>query len=282
VQIVFGKLPQVEETHVVDLIHAFMTSFQNPITLFLKPLQINLGSHSPWGRVIRNQQALREFIRLQIRSFHETLENNQSLLAYLSRQARMSEDETITEIFAMLMFGHDTTSVAASWAMAYIYSHPNILTRLRDEQENDVVSGKSFLEACINESMRLSPTVVQLLRTANTDLTLPGFNIKAGETVMPSPYLAHRNPDIFPEPEKYLPERFINADYPTYSYFPFGLGNRICVGKHLAQRQMPLMISTIIKNTSLKLAPGYTPNPVRYMFFIAPREGTLMINATKQ
>ena len=278
VRIVFGKLPQAEETQAVELIHSFMTSFQNPITLFLKPLQINLGQYSPWGRITQNRQGLRDFIRERIKSFSETSENPQSLLAHLSRQNAMLEEDTITEIFATLMFGHDTTAVAAAWAMAHIYSHPNVLAHLQDDNEQDLVSGKSFIEACINESMRLSPTVVQLLRTANIDLTISGFNIKSGETIMPCPYLAHRNPKVFHQPEKYLPERFLEREYPTFSFFPFGLGNRLCVGKHLAQRQMPLMISTIIKNTSLRLAPGYTPDPVRYMFFIAPRKGTLMVN----
>jgi len=280
IRIVFGNLPKAEEIQAQGLIHAFMTSFDSPLILFLKPLRFNLGIHSPWGRITHNQIQLRSFILSQIKSFRKTIENERSLLAHLIERGSLSDQDMVTEIFAMLMFGHDTTAVATSWTFAHIYSHPPVLARLQDElvssyhQDMDV----TFLQACIDESMRLSPVVVQLLRVAEKDVNISGHKIKSGETVMPCLYLAHHNPAVFSEPGRFIPERFMTGDSPPYySYFPFGLGNRLCVGKHLAQQQMPVIISTIIQNTNLSLAQGYKPSPVRYMVFIAPKKGTLMV-----
>jgi len=280
IRIGFGDLPTAEDAQAQELIHAFMTSFSNPLILFLKPLRLNLGIHSPWGRITHNRERLRDFILSHLKKFRETPQNDQSLLVHLIKNSDLSEQDMVTEIFAMLMFGHDTTAVTLAWAFAHIYSSPAVLARLKNNLSS--VHGPEqeveFIQACLNESMRLSPAVVQLLRVAEQDVNLAGHMIKKDEMVMPSPYLAHHNSAIFPEPKQFIPERFmIGNNPPYYSYFPFGLGDRLCIGKHLAQQQMTLMISTILQNADLRLAPGYKPSPVRYMLFIAPQKGTLMI-----
>lgn len=273
VRIVFGELPPDEEAEAVHLIHAYMTSFQNPLVLFIKALHMNLGSLSPWGRIIQNRERLRSFIRESIRSFDRTETNKHSLLARLMRDGTMNEDNMVTEIFGMLMFGHDTTSVTMAWAFAHIYSRAEVLKLLKEAG----AGFPSVLEACIHESMRLSPTVVQLLRVAEEDVHIGGYRIRKGETVMPCLYLAHRNPNVFKDPQEFDPVRFLNQMPHPHRYFPFGFGNRLCVGKPLAERQMPIILSTIIHNAELTLAPAYQPKPVRYMVFIAPSGGTTMI-----
>jgi cytochrome P450 len=125
--------------------------------------------------------------------------------------------------------------------------------------------------------MRLSPTVVQLLRVAEQDVRIGNRQVRKGETVMPCPYLAHHNPQIFKDPKGFNPERFMNETPPAFAYFPFGLGNRLCAGKSLAERQMPIILATVIHNIELALAPTYQPKPMRYMVFVAPSEGAKMI-----
>ncbi len=296
--IVFGVLPPEEEAQALHLIHAFMTSFDNPLTLYLKPLHVNLGRHSPWGRITLNRANLRGFILGQIKRFELTADNENSLLAYLIAKGGMPEPDMVTEIFGMLMFGHDTTAVAMAWVFAHLYSHPDIVRGLAHEANH-----MPLLGACIQESARLSPTVVQLLRAAAENLQVGGQPINKGEMVMPCLYLAHRNPAVFPKPGEFIPGRFMqtkgihppsgsprpggNPSPPGYgespppdaphAYFPFGFGSRLCVGKPLAERQMPLIISTIYQNISLSLATSQPPEPVRYMVFIAPSGGTKMV-----
>jgi cytochrome P450 len=271
VRIVFGELPPVRENEAVNLIHAYMTSFHSPLVLFLKPLHVNLGSWSPWGRITRNREALRRFIFGQMTNFRNTENTKYSLLAHLMEKGGMSEEDMITEIFGMLMFGHDTTSVAMAWTLAHIYSRPEVLKQVKES------TSTSFLEVCIRESMRLSPVVVQLLRVADEDVQIGSYRIKKNEMVMPCLYLAHHNPQVFAKPDQFMPERFMNKEYPLNAFFPFGFGSRLCAGKPLAERQMPIILSAIIKSTNLMLASGYQPAPTRYMVFIAPRQGTQMI-----
>lgn len=271
VRIVFGALPPGEEKEAVHLIHTYMTSFHNPLILFIKPLHLDLGKLSPWGRIRINREKLRHFIREQMKTFRKANDNEHSLLAYLIEKGGMSEDDMVTEIFGMLMFGHDTTSVAMAWTIAHLYSHPNILKQVKG------ASDTGLLEACIHESMRLSPTVVQLLRVADEDVQIGSHQIAKGGMVMPCLYLAHHNPEVFPNPERFIPERFMREEFPLNTYFPFGFGTRLCAGKPLVERQMPIILSTIIQNTNLMLAPEYRPEPQRYMVFIAPHHGTRMI-----
>jgi cytochrome P450 len=284
VRVVFGELAPDQEVAALELVHAYMTSFHNPLVLFLKPLRLDFGPRSPWGRFVRNRQRLREFIAGQLRTFQPRPENAASALAHILSQGDLTEDDAITEIFSLLMFGHDTTAVTIAWAFAHLYSHPEAVARLKVEPFSGArldADTPTFLQACINESMRLAPAVVQLFRVAEEDVRLDGHIVRKGEMVMPCLYLAHRNPQVFPEPERFLPERFLGENFPAHAFFPFGFGVRLCLGKALAQRQMPLIVSTIVQNAELSLAPGYVPAPVRYMVLIAPRQGTLMVRVAR-
>jgi cytochrome P450 len=223
---------------------------------------------------------LRDFILAQIRAFQPGPENADSALAYLLEHNELAESDLVTEIFALLMFGHDTTAVTLAWAFAHIYSHPHVVDRLRSESFSSAQlddEPPTLWQACLNESMRLAPAVVQLFRVAEQEVQLTGQTVRQGEMVMPCLYLAHHNPEIFPAPDQFRPERFLTQSYPPATFFPFGFGARLCLGKALAQRQMPLILSTLIQNADLALAPGYVPTPSRYMVLIAPRAGTLMV-----
>lgn len=283
VRFIFGQLPPRQEAEALRLLQTFMTSFHNPLILFLRPLRLDLGPLTPWGRAVRNREQMQAFIREQIRSFRLSAANEHSMLAHILAQPEMSEAEMVAELFALLAFGHDTTSASMAWAFAHIYQHPEAVARIQAEpfgpQDLDVET--SFTQACIHESMRLSPIVVQLFRVAEQDVELPGHAIRKDEMVMPCIYLAHHNPQIFAQPECFIPERFMDGSSYLHSFFPYGFGTRLCLGKPLAERQLPLILSTVAKNANLALASGYTPDPVRYMFFVAPRAGALMVRKNK-
>lgn len=279
IRFVFGRLPPEQEAEGSALLTDFMTSFDNPLILFLKPLHVDLGARSPWGRAMRNRTRLQNFIFQRVRNFRQTPANRHSVLAHILGYGELSESEVVSELSSLLMFGHDTTSVTLSWAFAHIYSHPEAVTRIRQEAfvDQEGESGVSFLKACINESMRLSPIVVQLFRISEKDGRIDRHPIRKNEMVMPCPYLAHHNPLVFPEPQCFMPERFMKGDVYPNSFFPYGFGTRLCVGRPLAQQQMPLILSTAIKHMNFSLVSNDCPLPVRYMFFMAPQHGTLMV-----
>jgi cytochrome P450 len=94
--------------------------------------------------------------------------------------------------------------------------------------------------------------------------------------VIPCTYLAQHDPKVFPDPHEFQPERFMNGQRYEHSYFPFGFGNRTCVGKPFASRQMLLIVATATQCVELELAPGYRVKPARHLVVIVPAGGGLM------
>src|SRR5262249_23199857 len=159
--------------------------------------------------------------------------------------------DIVEEVLSLLLFGHDTAAAAMAWAFAHIYSHPTVVERIRAEAGADP-EALPFLTACVKESMRLCPVVVHLGRTAAADLRLGQHDARRGEKVIPCTYLAQHNPEVFPEPDVFRPERFLNGQRYEHAYFPFGFGSRTCVGKPFAMRQMLLVIATAVREVDLE------------------------------
>ncbi len=137
IRFVFGRLLPAQEAEASALLTDFMTSFDNPLILFLKPLHVDLGARSPWGRAMRNRMRLQNFIVQQVRNFRETPANRHSVLAHILAYGELSESEVVSELSSLLMFGHDTTAATLSWAFAHIYSRPEAVMRIRQDQEGE-------------------------------------------------------------------------------------------------------------------------------------------------
>ncbi len=129
------------------------------------------------------------------------------------------------------------------------------------------------------EAMRLYPPVWIIARRSLIADTLPsGVTIPPQANVAMSQYVAHRNPRYFPNPERFIPERFCDhkgQEHPTYSYFPFGRGVRSCIGEQFSKIEAILMIATIIQKCRFTLVPGQVivPEP---LITIRPKRGLLM------
>jgi cytochrome P450 len=267
VRLIFGEAQDGKAERLVD---DFLLSFESPWVLFLKPLQIDLGPFSPWGRAVRNRRRLRQYLGERITDCRQETAPAGSGLARIVREGRdLSDDEIATEVLALLLFGHDTGAATLAWAFAHLHQHPEALERARAEG--------SYLEACLQESMRLCPVVVHVTRVARRDLRIGSHDIPAGTRIFPSAYLAQRNPEVFPEPDRFRPERFLAGRAYEGSYFPFGFSPRTCIGRHFVLRQMTLMTSTILRLADLALAPGYEARPERRLVLILPRHGTRMV-----
>ncbi len=274
VRFIFGEKAPEEERSLEVLVEQFLASFQNPLVLYLKFLQVDLGRASPWGRALRNRDRLRARIRREIVEQRNARKGSTgSLLASVAGHSDNdpSDDDLTTEVLTLLMFGHDTGAAAMAWVMAHLLAHPEAIERAR-------VDGGTYLEACIQESMRLCPVVVNLTRVARRDLEIGGYRVQEGERVLPCAYLAHHNEEVFPDPERFAPERFLERKNYGYAYFPFGIGARLCLGEPFAMRQMMLILSTFLTQAALEFAPGYQPHPVRNLVLIMPRRGTLVVN----
>jgi cytochrome P450 len=179
------------------------------------------------------------------------------LLARHEDGSPMSDAEIRDELLTLLVAGHETTATALSWAMERLTRHPQKLERLRDET---LAGEDAYLTATIQETLRLRPVISIVIRRLTEEVELGGFRIPAGHSVVPAIHLIHRDPEIYPEPERFLPERFLEEPPGTYTWIPFGGGVRRCLGAAFAQFEMAVVLRELVKRRDV--APA-RPEPER-------------------
>jgi cytochrome P450 len=180
----------------------------------------------------------------------------------------MSEVEIRDELLTLLVAGHETTATSLSWAMERLVRHPEKLERLRAE----VLAGEdSYLTATIQETLRLRPVVVLVARRLTEPVEIGGYELPAGVTVTPCIYLLHRDPRIYPEPERFLPERFLETPPGTYTWIPFGGGVRRCLGASFAQFEMSVVLRELVKRHRIRPARPESERSFRRAITETPR-----------
>jgi len=184
------------------------------------------------------------------------------LLDISDNGANLSDTDIREEVDTFMFEGHDTTSAAISWSLYLLGAHPEIQERVQEELYR--VFGDSdrsatmadlrelkYLECCIKEALRLFPSVPFLGRHLKEDAVIDGYRIPAGTTALIVTYRLHRDPEQFPEPEKFDPERFTpenSAKRHNYAYVPFSAGPRNCIGQKFAMMEEKIVISSVLRN----------------------------------
>jgi len=274
-----GDLSAAEEERAMRIVIAFLGSFTNPLVLFSRALQVNLGRYSAWGRALANRAVLLKYL-------DEVLEKRPESTAGRIAEAMQSQGATHAavknEIMALLLFGHDTGAAVLSWAAAHVCGNSEASERLHGKAETPgsmLLRAENYLHACILETMRISPSVVHVTRRTDSPVTIGEWVLEPDTAIMPCMYLAHRDARIFDRPDEFRPERFLDTSYPSSSFFPFGLSDRLCVGMPFVLRQMQLTLGAMAQ-FRFKLAPGYTPAPERKLVIIIPAGGCMLERQT--
>jgi len=180
----------------------------------------------------------------------------------------MSEAEIRDELLTLLVAGHETTATSLSWAMERLVRHPEKLERLRAEARP---GEDAYLTATIQETLRLRPVIVLVARRLTEPVEIGGYELPAGVTVTPCIYLIHRDPRIYPEPERFLPERFLETPPGTYTWIPFGGGVRRCLGASFAQFEMSVVLRELVKRHEIRPARPQSERPFRRAITETPR-----------
>jgi cytochrome P450 family 135 len=169
----------------------------------------------------------------------------------------MSDRELRDELVTLLVAGHETTATALAWAVERLARHPEKLDRLAAE----VAEGEdAYLKAVVLETLRLRPVISIVNRTLKEPFEVGGYTLPAGVKVAPCIYLVHRRADVYPEPERFLPERFLEQPPGTYTWIPFGGGVRRCLGGAFAQFEMEVVLRELVARTTVRPA---RPEPER-------------------
>ena len=169
----------------------------------------------------------------------------------------MSDKEIRDELLTLLVAGHETTATALAWAVERLTRHPDKLARLAEEVQ---AGEKEYLDAVVTETLRLRPVISLVARHLSAPAEIGGWRLPAGVTVAPSIYLVHRRPDVYPNPERFEPERFLGESPGTYTWIPFGGGVRRCIGGSFAHFEMQVVLAELVKRRHLRPA---RPEPER-------------------
>lgn len=228
----------------------------------------NLG---PWARARRAVERVDALIFEQIaRRRREGVVRDDMLGAMMSaRQGGdrgMSDAELRDQLITMLIAGHETTASALAWALYRIHRHPEVAARLARElaalgadPAPDALAAQPYLDAVCAETLRLHPVVTEASRLLRKPLVVRGYEIPAGVSVAASIALIHAREDIYPEPERFRPERFLERKFGIFEFLPFGGGARRCIGGAFSMYEMKIVIGTIASRAGgrLRLAePG--------------------------
>lgn len=192
--------------------------------------------------------------------------------------AGLSDEELRDQLVTLLVAGHETTATGLAWTFDALFRHPAAMARLR----SSVASGdEEYPGAVVDEALRVRPVVPEVGRQLGVATDLNGYHLPAGTGVFASVQLAHRDPDLFPDPLAFRPDRFLEGKPSTYSWIPFGGGTRRCLGAAFAQFEMRRVLATIVAHADLEPATD-EPEPVeRRPVTLAPRNGTPAVLASR-
>jgi cytochrome P450 len=187
----------------------------------------------------------------------------------------MSDAELRDQLMTLLMAGHETTATGLAWAFDLLFRSPRVVERLRDEL---ATGDHDYLDAVVEETLRIRPVVPFVGRELRVPAELDGYELPEGTVVMPAIYLVHTRPDLYPDPQAFRPERFLDEGPgprpDTYSWIPFGGGTRRCLGASFAQLEMRAVLRTVLERTELRPGTGTAEPIVRRNVTLSPRHGT--------
>lgn len=267
-------------------VSAIADSLSEPITgvleitndKFSAPVSMPLWVPTPRNRKQKRvNKALEAVINGFIADHRKTGADRGDLLSMLmatddseGKAESMSDEQLYIESLTMFLAGHETTAVALSWAWYLLSQHPKVEAKLHAELDT-VLNGRlptiqdlpqlPYTSMIVKETMRLYPPAWVVSREPQQDVTLGSHALKKGAVIFVSPYVQHRDPRYFPEPERFDPERFAEGyekRLPRFAYYPFGGGPHICIGQSFALMEANLILATIAQRYGLQLVPGQT------------------------
>lgn len=265
-RVIFGLEEGENMSRMHERVAEILEVGSNPLLLFPR-FQKDLGSLSPWGKFVRARNEADVMIYDLIRKRRESNKRNDDILSLLldARDENgnpMPDVELRDELVTLLVAGHETTATALSWALRWILDSPILLSRLHADLENegaltnlepDRIARAPLLDAVIRETLRLQPVVPMIGRLLQKPARIGGYDLEANTPVVASIYLVQRRPDLYPEPKRFDPDRFLRRKFGPSEWLPFGGGIRRCIGMAFALYEMKMVLATILARTLMRL-----------------------------
>jgi cytochrome P450 len=291
VRTVFGLKAGPRFSEITGVLGQAVDAAARPM-LLLPWMRRDLGRLSPWGGFLRYRAQASEILRAEIRAGRaEAAAGRTDVLAMLldardEAGSPMSEDEVHDELVTLLVAGHETTATALAWALRWIWVDAPLVERLRAEiatagGDPSAITKLELLDRTVRETLRLQPVLPLVGRVLQRPATVGGIDIDAGRVVACAIYLVHRRPSLYPEPDRFLPDRFATFKPASWEWLPFGGGLRRCIGAAFAILEIKMVLAALLPRISAALVKERV-EPVRRGITLTPSGGLpVMITARR-
>jgi cytochrome P450 family 135 len=232
---------------------------------------------SPAKSFLRFRASLDDMVFEEIdRTRHDPrLEEREDILAMLV-QARYEDGTALTEaelrdqLMTLLIQGHHSTSNALAWALERLMRHPDVFERVRAEAETE---SEDYVGAVVNETLRLFPPLPVPMRRVNSPFRLGEYQLEPGTVIAVNLYVLHRRPDLWPDPNRFRPERFLEQPPAKYTWLPFGEGERSCIASRFAITEMREVLRKLARQARLAPAEQRDEDVVKLGLLLSPSRG---------
>ena len=282
---VFGVTDPVVRSGLKALLPELL-NLGNGLPMFLKFLRMPVVPS--WRRFTAVRKQTDELIGQLIRDRASADDRGDDILSMLLEAeyddgSRMDELEVRDQLLSILSAGHETTAIAMAWTLYWLHRHPEKLNRLLEDISEQAPTGDPealtqipYLDAVVNESLRIHPVLPDLARKLCQDAELMGCKLKAGTAVGAVAFLTHRDPDIYEEPDEWIPERFLDRKFSPFEFYPFGGGNRRCIGAAFASFEAKVVLGTVLRAYRFELLDDRPLSVERRHITLMPRGGVRM------
>ncbi|HEX6290951.1 MAG TPA: cytochrome P450 [Herpetosiphonaceae bacterium] len=271
VKTLFGVDDTTELDRVGRLLQRIIAISQSPLVL-LAPANL---PGLPFHRFNRLVERLEGYIRSLIER-KRAQRDTPDVLAALVRAhdedgSQLSDDELVGHAFTLFVAGHETTANALTWTLFLLDQHPRVLADVVDELEREIgdraptvedLGRLSLLEGVIKESLRLLPPAPIGIRVASAPSELGGYAVPKGATIIFSEFITHRMPQIYAEPDRFLPERWAALHPSPYAYLPFAAGPHLCIGWAFAMQELRVVLAMLLRRFRVAVVPGSIVEPM--------------------
>jgi cytochrome P450 len=273
---VFGLDPGLRLDALRERLTAILEWGSRPIGM-LQPLQRSLNGRGPYAAFVTLRDEVDALLFALIDDRRDQDGDRDDVLAMLLAArhedgSRMSPQELRDELMTLLVAGHETTASELAWAFERLGRSPAVLARLREEI--DAAEGDAYLTATIQETLRRRPVLPNAApRLVKREIEIGGWTYPPGACLVGHTYLIHHDPEIYPDPYAFRPERFLDEAPGTYTWTPFGGGRRRCLGASFATLEMKIVLRAVLASAELgAIGNGAEPSR-RRSITISPGEG---------
>jgi cytochrome P450 len=222
----------------------------------LPGLRRSFFGRGPWARFVRLRDRVDELVYELIDERRRDEGDRDDVLAMLLAARHedgspMSDQELRDELMTLLVAGHETTASELAWAFEALTREPAVLSRL--VAEVDAGEEDAYLTATVNETLRRRPVLPNAEpRLVKKPVEIGGWAYPPGVCLIANAYLVQHDPDIYPEPYAFRPERFLDESPGTFTWIPFGGGRRRCIGASFAMLEMKIVLRTVLATSRIE------------------------------